>query len=1045
MAEIDGGGSIKRLHTFSSGDLFELLSAHKSQVVERICAASGVECYFQQSDKSVLIVAGSERAADFAGQILCQILQRVNNNHLGGGMEQQPQPQHEDGGVQQPPKHPWELPSKSKMELTQKASLPHETQFHFSPHNPSVLPSSSDVFGSHLPISRTVSDSYQQQQQQQRQHQQQIRQLQHLQHHAKTGSFAASRRKLESEDSSYDSDHDAHEIVALHGGGTAASISPTTGLRLPSVQISKSHDDISRTPSETLGAEFAEHVTNAQLKANSGGNLPAAGLPVMLMPLNRDPSPSSEQQQHFELENIIRDPNYNSKVEFALRLGYSEGMLQKALMKLGGSAGQNQILEELIRLQKSKPADCPQNDLALTSRLSDSRLLDKDVSSSSSKMAVRSASGGSTRDDDGGGGGSNNLLPIVIDGSNVAWSHGNKEVFSCKGIRICVNWFQSRGHKDIFVFVPKWRKESSKPDTPISDQHILTELENKRIVFFTPSRQAGGKRFVAHDDRYILNLAAENGAVVVSNDNYRELINVKPEYKKVIEEKILMYSFVNDRFMPPDDPLGRNGPSLEQFLRKKPNYSELQPCPYGKKCTYGNKCKFFHADRVAGVPQKSISEKLKESSSQMIDEVRARGSSRDSSPGAAAAAAAAAVVIGASAAADLTRTRSMQPPRPHQDILVEKNTLCRTKSTFPRLTSTQQQQQQPHWMMAPPPFQAGPPPPPPPQARAQHTVSLGPHPMHHQVQQLASTPIQQQQQQQHSDSSNNGGDLWSNPQFMFNRPPPLPDTSLPPPPPRSPWTTTAATSTTAGDGAVNTHKALSRQLTINPTYDPRIHPHHRPSGATPEKFSFPPPNFEHHSTVTRNSSAPETNSNNTFSTYVQQQQIVSQQQQQQQQPQQQQQTQQLHPHLQRMSSTSDSQLHKTLSDMTLKTWPTSNNNNNNELSKDEDAAAAAIAHAAAVSPLIGSSDGVWEKGHGTESLNTASSSSTSLKTNLPAEAPSTSAGAAAGIDHAEARSKLYYHLAAIFPEDQVLRAMRAMPDETVAEKICSYILSLNQQ
>ena len=39
-----------------------------------------------------------------------------------------------------------------------------------------------------------------------------------------------------------------------------------------------------------------------------------------------------------------------------------------------------------------------------------------------------------------------------------------------------------------------------------------------------------------------------NGGIVVSNDNYRELINEKTEYKEVIEERILMYSFVNDRY-----------------------------------------------------------------------------------------------------------------------------------------------------------------------------------------------------------------------------------------------------------------------------------------------------------------------------------------------------------------------------------------------------------------------------------------------------------------------------------------------------------------
>ena len=58
-----------------------------------------------------------------------------------------------------------------------------------------------------------------------------------------------------------------------------------------------------------------------------------------------------------------------------------------------------------------------------------------------------------------------------------------------------------------------------------------------------------GRRFVCHDDRYILNLASDTGAIVVSNDNYRELVNEKPEYKKVIEERILMYTFVNDRLV----------------------------------------------------------------------------------------------------------------------------------------------------------------------------------------------------------------------------------------------------------------------------------------------------------------------------------------------------------------------------------------------------------------------------------------------------------------------------------------------------------------
>lgn len=47
-------------------------------------------------------------------------------------------------------------------------------------------------------------------------------------------------------------------------------------------------------------------------------------------------------------------------------------------------------------------------------------------------------------------------------------SHGNKEVFSCWGIRLAVDWFRERGHTYIKVFVPLWRKEPPRQDSPIA-------------------------------------------------------------------------------------------------------------------------------------------------------------------------------------------------------------------------------------------------------------------------------------------------------------------------------------------------------------------------------------------------------------------------------------------------------------------------------------------------------------------------------------------------------------------------------------------------
>jgi len=77
----------------------------------------------------------------------------------------------------------------------------------------------------------------------------------------------------------------------------------------------------------------------------------------------------------------------------------------------------------------------------------------------------------------------------------------------------------------------------------------MSELEQEKILVFTPSRKIRGKRIVCHDDRYIVRLAAETDGVIVSNDNYRDLVAESQDFRKAIEERLLMYSFVNDRLL----------------------------------------------------------------------------------------------------------------------------------------------------------------------------------------------------------------------------------------------------------------------------------------------------------------------------------------------------------------------------------------------------------------------------------------------------------------------------------------------------------------
>ncbi|KAK6318317.1 hypothetical protein J4Q44_G00116080 [Coregonus suidteri] len=166
------------------------------------------------------------------------------------------------------------------------------------------------------------------------------------------------------------------------------------------------------------------------------------------------------------------------------------------------------------------------------------------------------------------------LRHIIIDGSNVAMAHGLHRFFSCRGIAIAVEAFWIRGHREITVFVPQWRQ---KRDRYTTEQHYLNQLEDLRLLSFTPSREVCGKRISSHDDRFLLHLAEKTGGVIVTNDNLRDFVNTSEAWMKIIQERLLQFTFVEDHFMIPDDPLGKHGPHLDVFLRKDNRWSPVTP------------------------------------------------------------------------------------------------------------------------------------------------------------------------------------------------------------------------------------------------------------------------------------------------------------------------------------------------------------------------------------------------------------------------------------------------------------------------------------
>lgn len=227
-----------------------------------------------------------------------------------------------------------------------------------------------------------------------------------------------------------------------------------------------------------------------------------------------------------------------SKMEFFQKLGYSREDVVRVLGKLGDGALVNDVLQELIQTG-SRPG-AQESPAGSTGPLL--------VPRGSCGVPDSAQRGWRPALEEDCGDSASSLRPIVIDGSNVAMSHGNKEAFSCRGIQLAVDWFRDRGHTYIKVFVPSWRKEPSRSDTPIREQHVLEELERQAVLVYTPSRKVNGKRVVCYDDRYIVKLAYEKDGIIVSNDNYRDLQSENPEWKWFIEQRLLMFSFVNDRY-----------------------------------------------------------------------------------------------------------------------------------------------------------------------------------------------------------------------------------------------------------------------------------------------------------------------------------------------------------------------------------------------------------------------------------------------------------------------------------------------------------------
>lgn len=153
---------------------------------------------------------------------------------------------------------------------------------------------------------------------------------------------------------------------------------------------------------------------------------------------------------------------------------------------------------------------------------------------------------------------------VIIDGNNVAYAHTCGQAFSVKGLDICIQYFKKLGH-EVKAVVPQYRLKKEKT----TDQKLMEELYKNGDVLLSPSKNLPGQKSSSYDDRLIISVAEKFDGVVISNDNYCDLLAENESWKKIIETRVVGYTWAMDAFFLPDDPYGRHGPKLKDMLESK--------------------------------------------------------------------------------------------------------------------------------------------------------------------------------------------------------------------------------------------------------------------------------------------------------------------------------------------------------------------------------------------------------------------------------------------------------------------------------------------
>jgi ribonuclease ZC3H12 len=144
---------------------------------------------------------------------------------------------------------------------------------------------------------------------------------------------------------------------------------------------------------------------------------------------------------------------------------------------------------------------------------------------------------------------------IFLDACNIGYAHAHHRQFSVEGLQIAIEYFEQLGH-EVQAILPEMRRNHHHT----TNANLLESLYQQGKIVFTPGR--------SYDDRFLMDLCNKLDGVIISNDQFRDLVNENDAYNRIISSRVVGYAWCKDVFLLPVDPYGRNGPTLGEILNK---------------------------------------------------------------------------------------------------------------------------------------------------------------------------------------------------------------------------------------------------------------------------------------------------------------------------------------------------------------------------------------------------------------------------------------------------------------------------------------------